>query len=183
MFRVGIFFVVSVAIVALSGRSLRHRRSHGFHRFFAFELMAALILLNAPVWFADPLAPRQLLSWMLGITSIALAMEGFRLLHILGRPSPAAGTNTDLGFEKTTTLVSVGAYRLIRHPLYTSLLALTWCAFLKDPSAPYSIAIAVGATGFLTSTALCEERENLVHFGQSYAEYRKRTWRFVPFVF
>ena len=110
-------------------------------------------------------------------------MEGFRLLRVLGRPARTAARSANLSFENTTTLVTVGAYRWIRHPLYASLLALVWCAYLKDPLAIGGIVLAVGASGFLTATAVAEERENLASFGAPYAAYMKRTRRFVPFVF
>ena len=65
MLRVALFVAVSAAILRLSWRSLSDPRSHGFYRFFAFELLSALILRNAPFWFRDPLSPRQLASWFL----------------------------------------------------------------------------------------------------------------------
>jgi len=158
-------------------------RSHGFYRFFAFELLSALILLNAPVWFRDPLSARQLVSWFLGAVSIGLAIEGFRLLRAIGRPAPTAARSANLSFENTTALVTVGAYRLIRHPLYASLLALVWCAYLKDPCAVSGIVLAPVASAFFIATAVAEERENLASFGAPYAAYMKRTRRFVPFLF
>jgi protein-S-isoprenylcysteine O-methyltransferase Ste14 len=167
----------------LSWRSLRDLRSHGFYRFFAFELLSALILLNVPMWFRDPLSARQLVSWFLGAASIGLAIEGFRLLRLIGRPTPTASRDTNLPFENTTTLVTVGAYRFIRHPLYASLLAVVWCAYLKNPMAISSIVLALGASGFLIATAIAEERENLMRFGAAYADYMKRTRRFFPFLF
>jgi protein-S-isoprenylcysteine O-methyltransferase Ste14 len=183
MVRLALFFAGSAAIIKLSWRSLRDLRSHGFYRFFAFELLWALVLQNVRVWFRNPLSPRQLVSWFLGAASIALAIEGFRLLRVIGRPSPTAARNTNLGFENTTTLVTVGAYRFIRHPLYASLLALVWCAYLKSPLTVSSIALALSATGFLVATSIAEERENLVRFGATYADYMKHTRRFVPFLF
>ena len=181
--RVAIFFAASGAIILLSWRPLRDLRSHGFYRFFAFELLSALVLLNVPVWFRDPLSARQLVSWFLGAVSIGLAIEGFRLLRAIGRPAPTAARSANLPFENTTTLVTVGAYRLIRHPLYASLLALVWCAYLKNPFAIAGIVLAVSASGFLIATSLAEERENLASFGAPYAAYVKRTRRFVPFLF
>jgi protein-S-isoprenylcysteine O-methyltransferase Ste14 len=181
--RFAIFLAASAAIIRLSWRPLRDLRSHGFYRFFAFELLSALILLNVPVWFRDPLSARQLVSWSLGAVSIGLAIEGFRLLRAIGRPAPTNARSANLPFENTTTLVTVGAYRLIRHPLYASLLALVWCAYLKDPFAIAGIVLAVSASGFLIATSLAEERENLASFGAPYAAYMKRTRRFVPFVF
>jgi protein-S-isoprenylcysteine O-methyltransferase Ste14 len=181
--RIAIFLAASAVITQLSWRPLRDLRSHGFYRFFAFELLSALILLNVPMWFRDALSGRQLVSWILGAVSIGSAIEGFRLLRVIGRPAPAAARSTNLAFENTTELVTVGAYRFIRHPLYASLLALVWCAYLKNPFAIGGIVLAVGASGFLIATAVAEERENLASFGAAYAAYMKRTRRFVPFLF
>jgi protein-S-isoprenylcysteine O-methyltransferase Ste14 len=135
------------------------------------------------MWFRDPLSARQLVSWFLGAASIGLAIEGFRLLRLIGRPTPTAAPSTNLPFENTTTLVTVGAYRFIRHPLYASLLAVVWCAYLKNPLAISGIVLALGATGFLIATSIAEERENLMRFGTPYADYMKRTRRFIPILF
>jgi protein-S-isoprenylcysteine O-methyltransferase Ste14 len=180
--RLEIFLAASAGFLVLSWRSLKNPRSHGFYRFFGFEILAALVLRNAPFWFRDPFSLRQLVSWLLGAVSIALAIEGFRLLCLIGKPAaqPVPGPNLD--FENTTTLVTIGAYRWIRHPLYASLLALVWCACLKNVS-PASLALATAASGFFVVTALVEEAENLERFGAPYAAYSKRTRRFVPFVF
>jgi protein-S-isoprenylcysteine O-methyltransferase Ste14 len=183
MLRVALFFAASVAILPLSWRSLKDLRTHGFYRLFAFEMLLALILLNAPVWFYDPFSARQITAWLLGTVSIGLAIEGFRLLRIIGRPAPIAAPSANLPFENTTRLVTVGAYRFIRHPLYSSLLALAWCAYLKNPLHAGSIALTLGATCFLLATAIAEERENLKRFGEPYARYMASTRRFIPFLF
>jgi hypothetical protein len=54
MLRAILFFAASAAILLLSWRSLKDVRTHGFYRFFAFELMLGLILWNAPLWWRDP---------------------------------------------------------------------------------------------------------------------------------
>ena len=183
MVRAGIFVAASAAMVLISWRSLGAPRSHGFYRFFAFEILFILILLNAPHWFQEPLSPRQLVSWALLAASLGLAIEGFRLLRTLGKPlRETARDATLLHVENTTTLVTAGAYRFIRHPLYASLLAGAWGACLKHPSV-VSTGLALGASGFLVATAIAEERENLTRFGPAYAAYMKTTRRFVPFVF
>jgi protein-S-isoprenylcysteine O-methyltransferase Ste14 len=102
----------------------------------------------------------------------------------MGRPSKeAASARADLAFERTTRLVRTGVYRFIRHPLYASLLAATWCAHLKNPEAAASLGLALAASAFLTATAVAEEVENLERFGLDYAAYMRRTRRFIPFVF
>ena len=182
MFRLAIFLAASAAFLVLSWRPLRAPRSHGFYRFFAFEFLAALILWNVPHWFREPFSAHQLASWFLLLLSLGLAIEGFRLLRLVGKPAPEAARDANLGFENTTTLVTVGAYRSIRHPMYASLLGLGWGACLKQLSAA-SIALALAASAFLLLTALAEEAENLARFGSPYAAYMKATRRFIPFVF
>jgi len=182
MVQAAIFVLASAGILRLSWRSLRFPRSHGFHRFFAVEFIAALVVLNAPHWFRDPFAPRQLASWFLLFGSIWPAVAGLRLLRAYGRPSRETSDPTKLAFEKTTALVVVGMYRYIRHPMYASLLGLAWGASLKDISAA-SIALALAASLSLLATAVAEERENLAQFGPSYAEYMKTRRRFIPFLF
>jgi protein-S-isoprenylcysteine O-methyltransferase Ste14 len=183
MLRLTLFVAASALFLRLSWRSLRDARAHGFYRFFAFELLLALVLLNAPVWFHDPFCYRQWLSWALGLASIGLAVEGFQLLRVVGRPSPVDVRASNLAFENTTTLVTTGLYRYIRHPMYASLLALAGCAYLKDPKNIVSLLFALGAAISLVATALIEERENLAFFGAPYGAYMERTRRFVPFVF
>ena len=46
MFKLFVFVVVSAVIVYVSRASLRVPRSHGFYRFFAWEVILALTLLN-----------------------------------------------------------------------------------------------------------------------------------------
>jgi len=183
MIGIALFLAASLAIVRLSWRSLRCLRAHGFYRFFAFELLAGLIVLNLSIWFRDPWSMRQIASYALGVISIALAVEGFRLLAKIGKPSHEVTQSTNLAFENTTKLVTSGAYRFIRHPLYASLLALVLCAWLKAPLSALNIAMALAAAGCLLATALAEEKENIARFGAEYAEYLMHTRRFVPFLF
>jgi protein-S-isoprenylcysteine O-methyltransferase Ste14 len=177
-----IFIVLSAAIVWVSRASLRRFRSHGFYRFLAWEAIAALITLNLQGWFADPFSPHQLLSWPLLVASLALVVHGYWLLSRVGKPDGSRDDAALVGLEKTTELVTVGAYRYIRHPLYSSLLFLTWGTFLKGPSW-LGLALALVATLFLTATAKVEEAENTRYFGAAYQSYMQTTRMFIPFVF
>lgn len=180
--RVAIFVAVSAALGLLTRRSFLVPRSHGFFRFFAFELLLGLVLMNAPYWFRDPFSFPQLVSWVLLIASAGLAIEAFRLFFTIGKPAPGVGPDTDLWFEKTTTLVTIRIYRLIRHPMYASLIGLGWGAFLKHPGW-LGFGLAMGASGFLVATSVAEEQENLARFGAAYSTYLKVTKRFVPYLF
>lgn len=157
----------------MSWASLRDLRSHGFYRFFAFESILALILLNVEHWFSDPFSPRQIASWLMLLASLFLVGHGVYLLREIGKPSGP--------IENTTALVRIGAYRYIRHPLYGSLLWLAWGAFLKNLSLP-GIALALIATTALIASARAEEAESLRKFGDEYGAYMKTTRMFIPFV-
>ena len=173
MIRLIIFAVISAGLFLWSRPFLRDTRSHGFFRFFAFESIAALILLNASQWFRDPFTAHQIFSWILLSASLFMAVHGFYLLREIGRPQG--------NFENTTALVTAGAYRYIRHPLYSSILLLGWGAFFKAPSF-FGTILVLTASAFIIATARVEEMENLHKFGAEYAEYMKRTRMFIPFV-
>ena len=168
------FAIVSAGIIFLSWKSLRKPQSHGFFRFFAFESILALLLLNAKHWFREPFSALQVISWLLLLLSLALAVQGFYLLRMSGKPAT--------GIENTTVLVKQGAYKYIRHPLYGSLLLFAWGMFLKDPSLYSAITVLV-VSALLIATARVEEAENLQKFGAEYANYIKTTKMFIPFLF
>jgi protein-S-isoprenylcysteine O-methyltransferase Ste14 len=179
-----IVFVVGTAFFAwVSRRSLLKPRSHGFYRFFAWECILALALVNFPLWEADPLAPHQIASWSLLLISPVLAMHSVRLLRRLGNPGAQRTDAELLSFERTSRLVTTGAYHYIRHPMYAALLLLAWGVFLKDTSSVASMALAAGASVMLVLTALRDEAECRRYFGVAYAEYMNKTSRrFIPFL-
>ena len=182
-----LFVLVSIVLIAVSWRPLRERQSHGFFRFFAWEALAALILLNLPAWFRNPFSVLQIISWLLLFGSIFMAVHGFWLLKQVGKPQPSPKNVSpefaaNYAFENTSTLVTIGAYRTIRHPMYSSLLLLGMGTYLKDVSIFATLLLGVEII-FLYLTARIEEKENLVRFGESYAGYMKGTRMFIPFIF
>lgn len=181
--KVVVFILVSAGIVWVSRSALRKFQAHGFYRFFAWEAILALVLFNAGYWFYASFVAQQIVSWLLLGASIYLALHGFYLLQIIGRPHVERVDSDGLfDFEKTTQLVVMGAYRYIRHPLYASLMYLAWGAFLKRVSWE-SIVLVAAATLFLMLTAKTEEDENVKFFGDAYQTYMRQTKMFIPFLF
>jgi protein-S-isoprenylcysteine O-methyltransferase Ste14 len=174
MIRLIIFTGISIGFITWSWPFLRDPRSHGFFRFFAFESTVALILLNVGQWFQNPLSAYQIVSWVLLGVSLVMAIEGFYLLSKAGKPSK-------YNIEDTTALVKIGAYRYIRHPLYSSIFFMGWGVFFKVPSI-LGIILVVATSAFIAATAKVEEMENLRKFGAEYAEYIKGTKMFIPFL-
>ena len=182
MFMLFVFVVGSAVIVYVSRASLRAPRSHGFYRFFAWETILALIVLNLDHWFDHPFAWHQLVSWFLLIISLFLVIHAVRLLKRMGQQNVKRDDSPMLAFEKTSTIVAAGAYRYIRHPLYSSLLFLAWGVAFKVPSWLSGL-LALIVTLFLVATARAEEVEDIRFFGPAYQEYMQRTKLFIPFLF
>jgi protein-S-isoprenylcysteine O-methyltransferase Ste14 len=180
--RIILFILISIFLVALSWRPLQNPRSHGFYRFFAFEGVLIIVLLNIPFWFRKPISPLQLISWTFLFFSTLFVVQGFYLLKKLGGSAGRETGSENLPFENTVNLVTDGIYKYIRHPMYSSLLLLAWAALLKHVTI-YGILAVLITTAFLVATAKMEERENISFFGSSYEEYIKRTKMFIPYLF
>lgn len=180
--RLAVFVLGLAGLIYVSRRSLRESSSHGFYRFWAWVAILMLLVLNMPVWFHDPFSWHQILSWLLLCASLVPLILGLRQLGQVGRIEGARNDPTLLEFEKTPRLVAIGIFKHIRHPMYTSLLLLAWGIFFKAPSWLGAV-LAVLATGFLIATARVEEQENVAAFGEVYADYMKRTRRFIPYFF
>lgn len=178
-----VFAVVSAVFVAISWQALRRPNSHGFYRFFAWETMLALLVLNAPVWFDDRYAVHQQVSWVLLFTSLTVLCLGGYQLRRYGRPNAEQRTDAELyAFERTSQLVTSGIYSVIRHPLFCSLQLLTWGIACKQLNLP-SVALALVASVLLYLAARRDEAECLAYFGDEYRAYMARSKMFVPFIF
>jgi protein-S-isoprenylcysteine O-methyltransferase Ste14 len=86
------------------------------------------------------------------------------------RPEPKAGAR----------LVTHGIYRHIRHPMYSAFLLLMLAAVAAD-ARPWRIALWIALAAVLAAKAQREERYLRQAF-PAYAEYQRRTKRFVPFI-
>jgi protein-S-isoprenylcysteine O-methyltransferase Ste14 len=151
--------------------SIRHKRYHGIARFFSFESIFILLLMNLQVWFKNPLSPYQIISWIFLITSIYPGIAGYLTLRRFGK--------SEKNFENTTSLVSTGIYKYIRHPLYCSLLLLGSGIAFKNPEGPQIILGLINIIAVFF-TAIIEEGEMTDRFGTEYQEYMKKTKRFIP---
>ncbi len=183
MLKLVAFTVMSAGLIFISRASLRAPRSHGFYRYFACEFIVALFLFNVDAWFRDPFSWHQIVSWLLLFVSFVPLAFGIRSLVTRGkRVKHREDDDQLLAFEKTSVLVTGGIYHYIRHPLYSSLLLLTWGIFFKVPGWS-SLSLALAATLFLIATAKADEAECIRFFGVSYRAYMKQTKMFVPFMF
>ena len=174
MIKAILFISGSALITWISIPSLRMPGSHGFYRFFAWEAILGIFLINIRGWFVHAFAWYQVISWILLFASLVSIIWGVYLLRHTGKPTDA--------LEATTQLVQSGIYHFIRHPLYASLLYLAWGIFFKSPSL-LDACLAVVASAFLYAAARADEAECLLKFGNEYTRYMKKTKMFIPYIF
>lgn len=177
-----IFAILSLPIIYLSWRSLLRPSSHGFPRFFAWECMLWLFIENIRFWFADPFSAVHIASWVLLFGACYPVIAGTLQLRKKGKAHDSRDDASLYSFEKTSELVDTGIYRYIRHPLYCSLIILTWGICLKNITL-ITVSVSVLSTILLYFTARRDEKECIVYFGEPYRQYMKRSKMFVPFVF
>jgi protein-S-isoprenylcysteine O-methyltransferase Ste14 len=169
-----ILIILTIVISWLSWIvSLRDKRYHGIFRFVSFESILILVLLNYPLWFKNPLAWYQLVSWVLLGGSLLVAFFGFYLYYHHGKPAD--------GMEETTALITSGLYRYIRHPLYLSLILGGFGIMMKDLKW-LSLILAFVNLLALYLTAKVEEKEMIKRFDKDYEEYMSGTKMFIPYI-
>jgi len=182
MLRIILFVAFSIPILVLSWRTLSGFHNHGFYRFFAWEGMAWLLASNILYWFDDIFSLHQVISGLLLIGAGILAAVGLVTFMRKGRIDKSRNDDTLFGFEKTTRVIDTGIYRYIRHPLYASLICLTWGFYFKHMT-PTLLLISLVSTLFLYISSRMDEKECIAYFGEEYKNYMKRSKMFIPFIF
>jgi protein-S-isoprenylcysteine O-methyltransferase Ste14 len=153
--------------------SIKYKRYHGIARFFAFESVFIMVMLNNKVWFESPFSTAQIFSWIFLILSAWIVISGYLTLKRKGKP--------EINFENTSVLVKSGLYRCIRHPLYLSIFLFGTGVLLKQPG---KVQLILGIVNLIAIfvTARIEEYEMISRFGDDYRNYMKETKMFIPFV-
>ncbi len=181
-YKIIIFLIISVGFVYITGSTLRNYRHHGFYRFFTWESVLVLVLINLDFWFKDPFSIFQVLSWILLIISLFMVIFGVLFLYRQGKPDRKRKDPGLIGIERTTQLATTGLYQYIRHPIYSSILYGAWGVYFKHLTW-ISFSLVIMTIVFLTITAKMEEAENIRYFGDEYLNYMKKTKMFIPFLF
>jgi protein-S-isoprenylcysteine O-methyltransferase Ste14 len=162
------FFVVQITLFAL--RPVAKQKSQGFIPRFAaiFTLAAGLLYFYAPV--AGPNDLVQGVAAAFGIAGISLSLYALRWL----------GRSFSI-LPEARRLVTDGPYRYVRHPLYVAE-ALSTLGVTLQLQQPLGALVAISI--YLGQFArMGYEEEVLERAFPEYADYRKRTFRLIPYIY
>jgi protein-S-isoprenylcysteine O-methyltransferase Ste14 len=122
-----------------------------------------------PRWFAEHPA-LDALATALGLGAVALTASAAIALRRSFRVHPRPRAD---GY-----LVETGVYAVLRHPMYLAVLLVCAASWLRWPSTPLAVIVAVNVA-FYFAKSRYEERLLRAHY-PDYARYQARTWGIVP---
>ncbi len=139
--------------------------------------LAALILLQPVIfpiigWSTD--APWGLIIQFAGFLSVALSFG----LHIWSRRHLRHFYTERVEVQPDHNVIDTGPYALMRHPIITSFFLIAGGVLLVNPA--FTTLLVFGYTLWSFAGSAKEEEKVLSEKVRGYAEYMKRTPRFVP---
>lgn len=119
---------------------------------------------------------------LLSSSFLVIAIQVLALaLGIWARRTFQAGQFSTGAETKEGQLLMAGPYKVIRHPIYTTVLVLVWSSVLGHPSLTTLIASLIMTV--VTVIRIVTEEQFLRERHQGYTEYSRTTKRIVPFIF
>ena len=165
-------------------RRLMERLAGGLERSVYTWISSALFLLVCYAWRPIPgdlyrlEGPPRLIALAVQAAGVVLTALGSRALDVFDLAGVRQAAGMAAGNRRAPVLVTSGAFRLVRHPLY-----LGWALFVfgaPHMSATRAVFAAV-STLYLAIAIPWEERGLEARFGPDYDAYRARVrWRMIP---
>jgi protein-S-isoprenylcysteine O-methyltransferase Ste14 len=173
--------IVSVA-TALSGFNFSPGRREDRGNRWLFATMALVALCVA---FLPPFMDRRALLTIDGDVARyagATLWVGGNALRLAGMSALGERFSALVAIQAEHELVTDGVYGVVRHPSYLgTLLAIAGWALLFRSAV--GLLLVAGSVRLAVARIAAEEDLLASHFGDEYAEYRRRTWRLVPFLY
>lgn len=160
-------------------RPRRDIRQFVFGTLGFLNIVPTVIYVVAPeqlVWAALPLPSGW--RWL----GVGLGLVGIFFLlwvhHTLGKNFSVPGV-----MKEKQSLVTIGPYRWVRHPMYTALFLVTLVYFLISSNWFIGLVWIGWIVGTVATMIRDEEAALIEKFGDEYRAYMQRTGRFLPRVF
>ena len=126
--------------------------------------------------------PMTTLSLSTLITGVALYFFGL-FLRIWAIKTLGKFFTFEIGIRPSHSILKTGPYKILRHPSYTGYLMMAAGFGLSLHSFIAFIILFFPALSFLLIRIYQEEKMLVTHFGKSYAEYQKESYKLIPFIF
>jgi protein-S-isoprenylcysteine O-methyltransferase Ste14 len=148
-----------VVLIILISRFLFHSSAFGFHIFETTQ---------KPITFLD----------MIGIVMTVIGL----IIAIAARKTLADNWSSDVELKKDHTLITVGVYKYVRHPIYTGITLMGLGAIIVEQSI-FATIFFIGMVAFLLFKMKKEETLLLKHFPKEYPAYIKKTKALFPYFY
>ena len=139
-----------------------------------------LVALAYPILWQNRFWARPLPYWRIAVSVSFLVLAGtlsWTATRSLGRQ-----WRVDAGLDADHELVTSGPYRLVRHPIYTSMLfLLCGTGFIVTPLPLLLLAVAIFMLGTEIRVRI-EDRLLASRFGDRFREYQRSVPAYIPFV-
>jgi protein-S-isoprenylcysteine O-methyltransferase Ste14 len=168
------------ALAARRVKPVAWRESHlslASHRLPLIVAFWLLVLPRMPGWLGAQWTEQ---SWILFAIGTGLVVAGL-LFSVWARVQLGGNWSGTVTLKQGHEIVRSGAYRWIRHPIYTGLLLAFCGSALALGQWRGLIALALVLLAYWRKIRL-EERRLEQHFGAAYADYRRSSWALIPFL-
>ena len=154
----------------------RKRYSIWLSLFICYAVATFLVFLFFPQGLAWAAVALNFWLRIFGAIIALLALLWFIWIH----RSLGNNLSTHLKIKDSQKLVTGGAYRRIRHPMYSAFFLLHFAVFFLTANWFIGLTWIVGITTIILLRIKREEAMLLAKFGGEYREYMNNTGRFVP---
>lgn len=152
------------------------REKNSFLLLFAVFALIILTAYLAKNYLLEQILLPTLITDALGLVLLLLGL----ILAIWARMTLGRFWSGSVAVIEGQTVVKEGPYSIVRHPIYTGVLAMLWGSFLLEPFG-FVLLNAVFGTLLLIYKARLEERLLERHLGNKYSSYKKEVeCSFIP---
>jgi protein-S-isoprenylcysteine O-methyltransferase Ste14 len=172
------FYVMDFYFMSRHDRNRKKEGKGWSWDYTLFTLGVGLLILLQPV-ILPMIGLRVDAAWGLGIQALGgfSVLSGF-ILHIWARQHLRHFYTERVEIQPDHQVIDTGPYALMRHPIITSFFLLAGGVFLISPALTTLLVVAYTIWSFTRSAQ--EEEKSLSESVPGYADYLKRTPRFLP---